>query len=206
MKSIILDKPIETKRLRLREFVDADWPPMLEAIGPEAKRFFDAAPVETDADAKKWISEVVASQHKNPRTWYAFAVELKDNRQLIGYCDLLIRQPVECWMAYSGYSYAPQFWRQGYGTETELAILDFGFKTLGLFRVSCIAEPENVGSWRIMEKCGMRREGYEILGNWSTKRSKRVDRLMYAILKEEWDERTTQQSGRDDAEDRAPHP
>ncbi|HLL99614.1 MAG TPA: GNAT family protein, partial [Pyrinomonadaceae bacterium] len=34
----------------------------------------------------------------------------------------------------------------------------YGFEKAGLERVVAVAVPENTGSWRIMEKCGMRYE------------------------------------------------
>ncbi len=93
-------------------------------------------------------------------------------------------------MAYSGFRYIPHYWGNGYGTEAELAILDYGFRELGLQRVSMICDSENIDSWRLMEKCGMGREGHEILGEWSSKRRRRFDQYHYAILKEEWEERS----------------
>ncbi len=181
----ILGKPIETERLRLREFVQADWPAMLDATCPESMVFFDSPPFDEEL-AKGWVDAAVEQQQNDPRMQYVFAVELKSESKVIGYCDLVIRAPIECEMAYSGFRYIPEYWGNGYGTEAEMAILEYGFQELGLQRVSLICEPENVGSWRIMEKCGMRREGHEILGDWTSKRKKRVDQYHYAILAEEW--------------------
>jgi ribosomal-protein-alanine N-acetyltransferase len=46
----------------------------------------------------------------------------------------------------------------GLGYECAMGWLDHGFNTAGLDRIVAIAVKENVGSWRIMEKCGMRFE------------------------------------------------
>ena len=184
----VLEQPIETERLFLREFVEADWPAILEASRGEAMVFFDE-PDFTEERAREWVRGAAQRQSEVPRPNYDFAVELKAEGAVIGYCDLVIRRPIECEMAYSGFRYIPQYWGNGYGTEAELAILDYGFRELGLQRVSMICDVENVGSWRLMEKCGMRREGREVLGQWSSKRSKRFDQFHYAILKDEWDRR-----------------
>ena len=185
--TIILHSPIETVRLRLREFVEADWQAMLNASNVEAMRFFDTTPF-AEEDAKAWVRNVIGNQTQDPRMRYAFAVELKENSQVIGYCDLVIRGPIECRMAYSGFRYIPKYWGNGYGTETEKAILAFGFETLGLHRVSCVCESEHVASRRIMEKCRMRHEGRGILDHWNPKKKKWVDTYYYAILKDEWEE------------------
>jgi ribosomal-protein-alanine N-acetyltransferase len=57
-----------------------------------------------------------------------------------------------------GYSLQPEFWRKGIGYECAMAWLDHGFNKLGLDRIVAIAVKENVGSWKIMEKCGMHYE------------------------------------------------
>jgi len=108
---------------------------------------------------------------------------------VIGYCDLVLRLPIECRMAYSGFRFLPECWGRGYGTEAEKVLLALAFRELGLERVSCVCEPENVGSWKLMEKCGMRREGHGILDDWSTRRGTRESTYYYAILREEWDGR-----------------
>ena len=66
-------------------------------------------------------------------------------------------------------------------------LLDYGFRELGIQRASLICDADNVASWRLMEKCGLRREGHEILGAWSWKRQRRFDQYHYAIQRDEWD-------------------
>ena len=40
--------------------------------------------------------------------------------------------------------------------EAARAVLRYGLEDLGLERIIAICFPENVGSWRVMEKAGMR--------------------------------------------------
>src|SRR5690348_9492542 len=61
-----------------------------------------------------------------------------------------------------GYSLQPEFWRRGIGYECARGWLDHGFNKLGLERIVAIAVSENVGSWKIMEKCGMHFEGEQV--------------------------------------------
>jgi RimJ/RimL family protein N-acetyltransferase len=176
---------LETPRLVLREFEETDWPAVLAFSGPEAMRFFDEEPHNEEA-AKEWVAEAIRQRNESPRRRVILAVERREERDVVGYCDLVLRLPLECRMAYSGFRYVPSCWGRGYGTEAERALLAFGFRALGLERVSCICEPENTGSWKLMEKCGMRREGHGILGDWSVKRGRRVSTYSYAVLREEW--------------------
>ena len=53
------------------------------------------------------------------------------------------------------------FWGKGIGYECAFAWLKYGFETVGLERIVAVAQSENVGSWRIMEKCGMKYEKAE---------------------------------------------
>jgi ribosomal-protein-alanine N-acetyltransferase len=57
-----------------------------------------------------------------------------------------------------GYGMIKEFWGKGIGFECAQAWLKFGFENAGLERIVAVASHENKGSWRIMEKCGMRYE------------------------------------------------
>jgi RimJ/RimL family protein N-acetyltransferase len=60
-----------------------------------------------------------------------------------------------------GYSVIPKYWRHGIGFECAYAWLAYGFDKCGLERIVAVADKENTGSWRIMEKCGMKFEGIQ---------------------------------------------
>ena len=90
-------------------------------------------------------------------------------------------------MAYSGFRYNHNYWGRGYGTEAFSAVLAFGFEQFTLHRISCICDPPNTGSCRVMDKCGMRREGHGLQDRWEM--GERVDTYYYAILQEEWRQR-----------------
>lgn len=74
---------------------------------------------------------------------------------------------------------------QGIATEAATALLDICFDGLGLRRAYAQCFADNVASWRIMEKLGMRRETHTLReslhrsGAW-------LDGMAYAILAEEW--------------------
>ncbi|MCB9848895.1 MAG: GNAT family N-acetyltransferase [Phycisphaeraceae bacterium] len=58
-----------------------------------------------------------------------------------------------------GYIIAEWAWGNGYATETLAAVLEFGFETIGLRRISGICSVQNEASRRVMEKNGMLLEG-----------------------------------------------
>ena len=73
---------------------------------------------------------------------------------------------------------------RGYATEAARALIDFAFCTLRCHRLVATCQPENVASWRVMEKLGMRREAhfrqglYQENGEW-------WDEYFYALLADE---------------------
>ena len=58
-----------------------------------------------------------------------------------------------------GYRLVAPAWGRGLATEGSRALVDRGFREHGVHRVVASAERANVGSWRVMEKLGMRRVG-----------------------------------------------
>ena len=86
-----------------------------------------------------------------------------------------------------GYEFSPDYWRQGYATEAASEIIRFGFEELELHRIWSWCIAENNGSWRVMEKLGMQREG--LLRENEYFKGRWWDTLMYAILEDEWRER-----------------
>ncbi len=115
-----------------------------------------------------------------------FAVTLKNGR-LIG--NLYLSSRGFCSMEL-GFVFATEWQGQGYATEASTALMDYAFDTLEAHRIIAECNPENVRSWRLMERLGMRREGEFKLNVYFRKDSDGVpiwqDTYQYAILKSEW--------------------
>ena len=58
-----------------------------------------------------------------------------------------------------GYILNPAFHSKGYCTEASRAIVDYGFGVLKANRIRAACNPENIPSWKVMEKIGLRKEG-----------------------------------------------
>lgn len=58
-----------------------------------------------------------------------------------------------------GYRLPVRSWGKGYATEIATALVDYGFKTLGLERILGTTHPENVASQRVLLKCGFKNAG-----------------------------------------------
>jgi RimJ/RimL family protein N-acetyltransferase len=184
---------LETERLILRDFVPEDVDAFAAcSADPDARRFYEDRNVVEEA--QELVTMFVDWQKQEPRTHYQMAVVLKASGQLIGTCGLRQRPQVSYGSGLPlegdiGYEIHADHRRQGYAAEASLAMLRFGFETMGLHRVWTFCLAENEASWRVMERIGMRREGVLKQNVWLRKRW--WDSALYAILEEEWVGRST---------------
>lgn len=54
---------------------------------------------------------------------------------------------------------SPKLHGKGYGTQSTKALTEFGFKELGLHRITALVLEENIPSCKMFEKCGYKQEG-----------------------------------------------
>ena len=174
---------ITTARLVLREFVIDDWPDVLTyQRDPRYPRFY-AWTDRTEADVRYFVQMFLDQQADRPRRKFQLAITLSDSGRLIGGCGIR-REPENDWEAEIGYELAPQNWGHGYATEAALAIVDFGFRELGLHRIAAWCIADNTASARVLERLGLRLEGRlrekeYFKGRW-------WDTLLYGLLESEW--------------------
>ncbi len=83
-----------------------------------------------------------------------------------------------------GYWLAQEAENQGIVTRSTRALTDFGFKEVGLHRITIRAEPENKRSWAVPERLGFQYEGtMRHVCRW---KDRWVNHRIYAMLAEEW--------------------
>lgn len=78
------------------------------------------------------------------------------------------------------------YWKCGYGTEFAKELVRYGFEDLKLRRIKAECVAENYGSYRLMERSGMRREGLHKQSMWANVDKEWKDTVSYAILAEEY--------------------
>lgn len=74
---------------------------------------------------------------------------------------------------------------RGYGQQAVSLMLEYGFKYLGMERITANTLEINIGAQKSLEKCGFILEGIERKSEYLN--GKKYDRLCYAILKEEYE-------------------
>ena len=173
-----------TKRLLLRDFTQDDVSHVHAFdADPELRRYLGGGRV-SEEDTRAFIQQTQQWLQGDPRPVYAFALMLKEHAQMIGIVGLTIKEP-ELGEADLGYRLSREHWGQGYTTEAATSMLSFGFTDLHLHRIEAKCHPDNIGSWRIMEKIGMRYEG-RLRENAPTGDGTWCDTLLYAIIDHEW--------------------
>lgn len=173
---------IETERLTLRPFTQAD-APLVHKLASDralAATTLSLPHPYTLEHALTWISthadKFAAAQEVN------FAVVLRENSYLIGSLTLRLEPPHD--RAELGYWIGKAYWNHGFCTEAARAVLRYGFEYLNLNRIYAHHFKPNQASGRVMKKLGMRHEGtlVEHIKKWD----QYVDYEVYGIARKEY--------------------
>jgi RimJ/RimL family protein N-acetyltransferase len=151
---------IETQRLILRLFTPDDAQLIYDLNqDPEVTRYtLDSTP---DLDhAQKILEKTILPQYAlyNHGRW---AVHTKPHLEFIGWCGLKYRDELN--EIDLGYRFKRSSWGNGYATEAAFATIQYGFEKLRLKRITGRALPRNIASWKVLEKCGMKYIGEQIV-------------------------------------------
>ena len=171
---------IETPRLRLRAIAAGDWPAIFAYMSdPQVTAFLPEGTLDEET------SRAFAYDHAG-EDGKAVAVVEKASGQFIGH------MPFHPWFAPQtyeiGWAFSRAFQGRGNATEAAQALLAHAFGPLKAHRVIATCQPENIASWRVAEKLGLRREAhfrsclYREPGVW-------WDEYFYALLADEYEAR-----------------
>jgi RimJ/RimL family protein N-acetyltransferase len=183
---------IATSRLILREFVSADWVAVHDYANDfQVCQYMEWGP-NTVGQSKDFVQKAIYNSKEKSRRNYELAITQRAAPRLaLGAISLLLdleREPAH--QGWIGYVLDCRHWCKGITTEAAMALIDFAFGSLGLQRVAAACDPNNTASFKVMEKCGMQREGLlrqnkYVKGSWR-------DTLCYSILSSEWQENKAQ--------------
>jgi ribosomal-protein-alanine N-acetyltransferase len=174
--------PIVTERLVLRRFTHDDIRDVLRfASQPSVARVTSKSIPATEEGVRKYIDLQNSYQPFEKEKVFELAIERKEDGEVMGLLGLIRQDHGQGEM---GWALGVEYRGQGYATEAARALMDYGFTSLGLHRIHADTGTDNVASWRIMERLGMRREG--LLRGAVYEDGKWVDRYVYGILADEW--------------------
>ncbi|MCX6174866.1 MAG: GNAT family protein [Ignavibacteriales bacterium] len=175
---------IETERLILRKITVDDVNDIFEyASIPDVTTFVLWDTHKTKQDSIDFVK--IADEQFNNNISLIWGIVIKSENKLIGTIDLRNWNTIHnC--GEIGYVISKKYWNKGYVSEAIKVVIKFGFEVLHLNRIEAHCEEENIGSWKVMEKCGMKYEGTLREKVFIKERFRSMK--MYSILKREWKE------------------
>ena len=130
---------------------------------------------------KKWLEEKIFDKNN-----VNCAICIKETNEFIG-CIFLneidyIRRSA-CGSTFIG---AKEHWNKGYATEAKILMLKHAFYYKGLERIWSNVLEDNIGSLKMLEKCGYKREG--LLRKASYVNGEFKNMFILSMLKEDFEE------------------
>jgi len=177
---------IVTDRLMLRELRLDDARAVAQRAGDRrVARFLIAVPSPYPVTlATRWVAGRIAWWPQGRGLTLAIARRTAPDA-LLG--SVSLRRFVRDRRAELGYWMGADDWGDGLTTEAASALVDYGFRELGLARIYAQVMRGNAASCRVLEKLGMLDEGVR---RQHVKKGKKLhDVLLYGLLREEWAER-----------------
>ncbi len=145
---------IETERFILKQLTKNDLPEWIRIkySDPEMMSYMpksDVAPEERAEKAFKFFEEIRAKHG-----YSAWVIRDKHTGQMVGDCylepeDFSATEEMEI-----GYDVGLEYWGKGVATEATRAILHFMFENTDVERILGVVMPDNIGSWRVLERLG----------------------------------------------------
>jgi RimJ/RimL family protein N-acetyltransferase len=173
--------PIETARLVLRPFQPGDLQYAIHSDEQVARHLYND-PRTLDEVQDLLERKIAGAAVDGEGQWLCAAPTLMETGELVG--DVSLLWTSEHRQGELGFIVHPAHQGKGYATEATRPLLAFAFETLGLHRVVGRLEVRNVGSARVLEKLGMRREAHLVENEWV--KGEWQSEFVYAILGREW--------------------
>lgn len=166
---------IETERLLLRLFRPEDFDAAWTVWGdPLVIKYLSLNGPIPPEQVRAFLTR--SRQFWDEEGFGQLALVHKGHGKLIGYCGFkFLEETGEVELLYG---LASVYWNQGLVTEAAKACLRFAFEETSLERIVAIAQHANVGSYRVMEKAGMRYE--------KETRHHNLDMVSYVITRAEY--------------------
>ena len=174
--------PLETERLILRRITLDD----AQAVFNNWTSDEEVAEYVTwysheNIDTTKSIINAWIDEYKSNDT-YRWVIVSKDSNEPIGMIDVVGMDYKET--AQIGYCLSRSYWGQGIMTEAFKRVIAFLFDEVEVHKIEARHIRENVGSGRVMKKCGLKFEG-TFRDNEKVKGELR-DMCIYSLFKSEY--------------------
>jgi ribosomal-protein-alanine N-acetyltransferase len=149
---------LETKRLFLMEFVKSDSEELFKMRSDDrVLKFLDRDPHKSVTESELMIEGMIKTY--NSKEGINWIIRNKGTINVIGYIGYW-RMRKEDLRAEIGYAMKPEYWGNGYMQEALTKVVEFGFNEFCLHSIEANVSPGNVGSIKLLEKLGFKKEAY----------------------------------------------
>lgn len=176
-----------TERLVLREYTPADEPAFLAYQGdPRALEFY------SDEEARpEQLRELIPlfmrwAAEEPRRNWQLAIAERAAPARVIGSGALRAEGLAKEGQAELGLELSPAYWGRGYASEAARALLDYGFRELGLREVLGVTVSANARIATLVRRLGFVTTGSRAGPAWMTERG--WDYSTWRLTRERWEE------------------
>lgn len=191
-------RPSATVGTVTRALADLTWPRRTERLVLRPPTLADAPAIHayrSDPEVVRWLTGRATSVEEVAVGFLGGGASLVVEREGVVVGDLML-QIQDAWsqrevrdeakgaQAELGWVIAPEHQRRGYAVEAVRELVTITFE-LGVHRIEAGCFAENTASLKVMERVGLRQEGYHVKeslhrdGTWR-------DAMSFAVLAEEW--------------------
>lgn len=177
---------LETDRLILRDYVAEDLDDYYR-LKTDDQTMYYMGDIRLDSmeAAREDLENVLEDMAREERKFYFLHMELKDNHDQVGSIGYTVTDNTPAGkLVHMGYFTYPKFWGKGYTTEALKKVIEYAFTIDNVYRITTGCLAENIGSERVMQKCGMIKEAEHVDYEWHDGRMK--TRVEYRLLKSEY--------------------
>lgn len=148
--------PLETDRLVFRRTVKSDIDEFFFIqLNPNIRRYLGTNRLGDDLEKnRKYFNE----EKYNELNYYRWTIVRKEDNKILG-CIYLNIHDEKARTAGIDYWIREDAWGNGYTTEASRKILNFAFDTLNINRIESCGGKDNPGTYKVMEKIGLKYEG-----------------------------------------------
>ncbi|WP_175621700.1 GNAT family N-acetyltransferase [Chryseobacterium schmidteae] len=152
---------LETKRLVLRKFEEADYERLFLLDSNSEVMKYIGMPTLSKVEESKEVVKMIMQQYEDNGVGRLAVIE-KESELLIGWSGLKLNtSEVNGYQNFHelGYRFLPETWGKGYATESGKASLEYGFNDLKAEVIYAYAHCENQASNHILTKLGFEKTG-----------------------------------------------
>ena len=177
---------LSTNNLVLRDHVASDLPSHHKLFSDKNVMYYlPDIRTKTLLQSEENLQQCMGEIHNPHRQFYFLRIEEKATGNHVGEIGYTVEAQTPVGKRVGmGYFSHQAYWGKGYMTQAVQELFAFGFLQNDVFRFQTGCLVENIGSMRVMEKCGMVKEDHYKKYTWHDGALK--DRVEYRLLKEEW--------------------